>query len=253
MGSTLYIYEMKKLLYLLGSLLFLCNCSNKELKKYQLPEITPSQTLVTELNNSRKLITDNDKSPKTTSFKIQFHGQSIVKGIKEKRIKETLEDAFTGTNFEIINTARSGLQVPQLLPLMVEDIYSQHADLLFFHAYGGTETGELKKYFENLKTHFTGDVIIFNHHLSYPEDKKHNKKLTDLEDKTSIEMEKLAVKYAFGFIDLRSEWHKFLDLNKQVAPQDLLRDGIHPNDDGKLLLEHILMTHLIAAIKTGEE
>jgi hypothetical protein len=244
---------MKKPLYILGSLLFLCNCSNKEVKKYQLPEITTSQILVTELNNSRKLITDNDKYSKTTSFKIQFHGQSIVKEIKEKLIKETLEEAFTGTNFEIINTARSGLQVPQLLPLMAEDIYPQHADLLFFHAYGGTETGELEQFFKNLKTHFTGDVIIFNHHLSYPEDKKHNIKLTDLEDKTSIEMEKLAVKYAFGFIDLRSEWHKFLELNKQVVPQDLLRDGIHLNDEGKLLLEHILMTHFITAIQTSEE
>jgi hypothetical protein len=244
---------MKKPLYILGSLLFLCNCSNKEVKKYQLPEITTSQILVTELNNSRKLITDNDKYSKTTSFKIRFHGQSIVKEIKEKLIKETLEEAFTGTNFEIINTARSGLQVPQLLPLMAEDIYPQHADLLFFHAYGGTETGELEQFFKNLKTHFTGDVIIFNHHLSYPEDKKHNIKLTDLEDKTSIEMEKLAVKYAFGFIDLRSEWHKFLELNKQVVPQDLLRDGIHLNDEGKLLLEHILMTHFITAIQTSEE
>jgi hypothetical protein len=243
---------MRSSLYVLSYTFLLSACSSP-LDKYQLPKITPSQILVTELNNSRKLITDNDKSSKTTSFKIQFHGQSIVKGIKEKRIKETLEDAFTATNFEIINTARSGLQVPQLLPLMAEDIYPQHADILCLHAYGGTENGELEQFFKNLKTHFKGDVIIFNHHLSFPEDKKHNKKLTDLEDKTSIGMEKLAVKYSFGFIDLRSEWHKFLDLNKEVAPQDLLRDGIHPNDDGKLLLEHILMTHFIAAIQTSEE
>jgi hypothetical protein len=243
---------MRSSLYVLSCTFLLSACSSP-LDKYQLPEITTSQILVTELYNSHKLITDNDKSSKTTSFKIQFHGQSIVKGIKEKRIKETLEGAFTATNFEIINTARSGLQVPQLLPLMAEDIYPQHADLLFFHAYGGTETGELEQFFKNLKTHFTGDVIIFNHHLSYPEDKKHNKKLTDLEDKTSIEMEKLALKYAFGFIDLRGEWHKFLDLNKEVAPQDLLRDGIHPNDDGKLLLENILMTHFTVAIQTSEE
>ncbi|WP_405378527.1 hypothetical protein [Nonlabens sp. Asnod3-A02] len=91
-------------------------------------------------------------------------------------------------------------------------------------------------------------MIIFNHHLSFPEDEVQNKKLTDLEDRTSLKMQDLAMEYNFGFIDLRGEWRRFLDLNKQVQPQDLLRDGIHPDDNGKRVLEWILMEHFIKAI-----
>lgn len=122
---------MRNFFYFVGLLFVLSACSSP-VNKYQLPEITPSQSLIKQLNNSRKLITNQHKSPKVISFKIQFHGQSIVKGIKEKRIKETLENTFEAVDFEIINTARSGLQVPQLLPLMEEDIYPQKANLLFF-------------------------------------------------------------------------------------------------------------------------
>ncbi len=234
------------LFFLVGIFLF-SSCSNS-LDKYLFPEITPSESLIIELKNSRNLIKKIEKSSIKKSFKIQFHGQSIVKGIKEKRIKEILAKTFKTVDFEIVNTARSGFQVPQLLPLIEEDVYPQNANLLFFHAYGGTETGELDQFLKNLKNNFEGDVIIFNHHLSFSEDLIHNKELTDLENRTSIQMFELAEKYDFGFIDLRYEWHRFLSLNKQVSPSDLLRDHVHPNKDGKLILESILMSHFIKAI-----
>ncbi|MEN8817181.1 MAG: hypothetical protein ABF274_09990 [Nonlabens sp.] len=239
---------MKRFLFLLIVLL-LSSCSNNFLDQQQLQEIHPDKSLIEELISIREKL---DKESLNSTFKIQFHGQSIVKGIKEKRIKSTLQEYFPKPDFEIINTARSGLQVPQLLPFIEEDIYSHQADVLFFHAYGGTETGELEKYFEFLDKKFQGKVIIFNHHLSYPEDKVRNKKLTTLEDLTSIQMEETAKKYKFGFIDVRKEWSTFLDLNKELKPTDLLRDGIHPNEDGKLVLEWILMEHFTKAINQNK-
>lgn len=244
MGCFVQFYEMKKHLFSLLIIILFSSCSNNFLEQHQLQEIHPDASLVIELTSIREKF-ENEASNNT--FKIQFHGQSIIKCIKEKRIKVILQEYFPKQDFEIINTARSGLQVPQLLPFIEQDIGTHQADVLFFHAYGGTETGELEEYFEYLDKNFHGKVIIFNHHLSYPEDKEHNKKLTDLEDLTSIQIEELTKKYKFGFIGLRKDWRKFLELNKELQPIDLLRDGIHPNDNGKLVLEWILMEHFLCA------
>ncbi|AGC76578.1 hypothetical protein LX97_01239 [Nonlabens dokdonensis] len=239
---------MKKLLVLSCYLCIISGCSDT-LDKYEFQNMVPSKSLIHELKSSKEKIKGAQDTDELV-IKIQFHGQSIVKGIKEKRIKSTLENAFPHVEFNITNTARSGFQVPRLLPLMESDIYPEQADVLFFHAYGGTETGELDQFLKNLKINFKGDVIIFNHHLSFPDDPEQNQKLTKLENHTSVKIEKLANYYGFGFIDMRSEWATFIRLNKSITAGNLLRDGIHPNEEGKLILEHILMTHFIDAINT---
>lgn len=246
MASTLQFYEMKKIIFYFFLSLVITSCSNDNLDQYKLPEIQPSQSLINALRSSRQTL-NKTNSKKNSTFKIQFHGQSIVYSIKSSRVETTLEGDFSDIDFEIINTARSGLQVPQLLPLIEEDI-DGNSDVLFFHAYGGTEAGELIQYFEYLKENFNGDVIIFNHHLSAPDDPAHNLKLTELENKTSAQMEEIASNYNFGFIDVRNDWRRFLELNKEIQPKDILRDGVHPNEDGRLLLEWILMEHFTKAI-----
>jgi hypothetical protein len=233
--------------YLLLAIIFFSSCS-PNLPAGILPPINPDISLTNSLQNSREILSTNT-TQKPPVFKIQIHGQSVMRTVKERHIKAILQTEFPEIDFEINNSSRSGFRVPQLLPLIEEDIFKNSADLLFFHAYGGTETGELNQFCKKLKERFRGDVVIINHHLSYIEDEKLNDKLTIEEDNSSLVMESIARTYGFGFIDLRKDWRTYIELNHQINSSNLLRDFVHPNDCGKALLEWIITQHFIRAVQ----
>jgi hypothetical protein len=240
---------MKSILSLLFIFQILQGCS-QEIPKNNLPKIDVSNQLIKALNNTSSILKRNTSKEKM--FKIQFYGQSIVSGINVNRISTLLEKTYPNVEFEVINNAIGGYQAPKLLRTAEHDLYPQYADLIVFHVYGGVENGELEEMFSNIKNRLTSDVVIFDHHLSYVDNDIGQERLNEKQDKDSKMIECLAYKYNFGFIGVRDAWRSYLKLNTSLTIKDLLRDNVHPNEDGKVLLEWILMEHLIDAIKKNK-
>ena len=224
---------------------------SQEIPKYNLPTIKVSNQLVKSLKNTSSILTNTSEKK---VFKIQFYGQSIVSGIDMRRITNLLEDTYPNVKFVILNNAIGGYQAPKLVRTAEHDLYPQYPDLIIFHVYGGIENGELEEIFYNIKNRLTSDVIIFDHHISYVDNDLGQEKLNKKQDENSKIIKNLAIKYNFGFIGVRDVWKNYLELNTSLTIKDLLRDIVHPNDEGKILLEWILMEHFIKAVqKTNEK
>jgi hypothetical protein len=212
-----------------------------------LPNIHVSEDLISALNNTSTIL--KDKILYKKSFKIQFYGQSIVQGISPDRFKEKLENRYPKVDFEVLNNAIGSYQAPKLLRTADYDLYPEYPDLLIFHVYGGIVDGALEELFINIKDRLDSDVVIFDHHLAFRETEKGQQKFTKHHDVNSIAIKELALKYNFGFIGVRDYWKEYLKLNPELNIKDLLRDHIHPNEDGKALLEWIIFESIVKAVK----
>jgi hypothetical protein len=220
--------------------------SSQELIDYVLPQIKVSENLINSVSYTSSVFKGEIVTQRP--FKVQFYGQSIIAGIDKSRIKRQLLKLYPGLDFEIINNAIGGYQAPQLIKTAEYDLYPEYADLIVFHVYGGLKNGELEKLFSNIRTRLSSDVIILDHHISFSDTQIGQQRLDKLQDSDSKAIEQLAHECGFGFLGVRALWKDFLNLNPSIKVKDLLRDGVHPNDLGKLLLEWIVINNLKKAI-----
>ena len=220
-------------------------------KSLNLPSIEISEQLPTRLEQSSTLL--NGKDVHNRPFKIQFYGQSIISGLNMERIEQKLNERFPGVNFEILKNSIGGYQAPVLRKTAHFDLYPEYPDLLIFHVYGGTKTGDLEEILCSIKSRLTSDVLIFDHHYSYEEDSIKQISRNIYQDKESQVLRDLTNKYGFGVIPVRKYWAEFLKLNPRYNIKDLLKDTIHPNDYGNQLLEYIILESLFKAVATNKD
>ncbi|WP_194851618.1 SGNH/GDSL hydrolase family protein [Nonlabens antarcticus] len=231
-------------------LLFLIQCCygfNHNLNKAKLPPIEVSTQLTAQLQQTANYL--NNKTQSTRPFKIQFYGQSIVAGMDMQSVEKRLKNDFPDVKFQLLNNAIGGYQANLIKETAYHDLYPAHPDLLIFHVYGGTKTGELEELFCEITSRLTSDVLIFDHHISYVEGSLKQQDHIKYQDEESSTIKNLADKYGFGFINVRQYWKDFLTLNPDYTIKSLLRDDVHPNEEGNALLEYILFESLQKAVK----
>ena len=171
-----------------------------------------------------------------TPVNILFYGQSIVgTGYPTSVVKKYLSEKYPNAKLTINNRAIGGYQAPKLQHTAFYDLYPEDPDLVIFHVYGGEKGGELEGIFENIRKYTTAEVLTWTHHVDCSNPAK-------ALDSASAVRRELARKYEFEMADVRERWKRYL-LKTGASARSLLRDAIHPNQQGGTLLGEMLLPH----------
>jgi len=227
----------------LGILPLSLNAQHKTLKDYKIPEFEHQEYFGTKIPRTMSLL-ENSTSYIKQNVKIQFYGQSIVGGLDPNLIMDKLKERYPTVEFTVIKNPIGGFRAPSLSRVAIHDLYHEYADLIIFHVYGGEKSGDVEEIFRNIKLKTTAEVIVFNHHLAYmgqDEDEQKKRTLSDFYGSKNLEL--LANKYGFEFVDVRKTWKDFISINPDINIQSLLSDQVHPNDLGNELLAHCILQH----------
>ncbi len=171
--------------------------------------------------------------------KILIYGQSIVGSqIFTEQLAERLKEKFPFADITIENRSIGGFAGDRLLGTSVNDVTYACADLIIFHVYGGEKHGELEQIFSNIRKNTTADVLLLGHHMV------NNEKMLFPESFDSFQyLRYIANKYNLEWVDVSKEWLRYL-LDNNFKRNDLLRDYVHPNRAGNLLLSRLVVRHL---------
>jgi len=215
----------------------------ESLISYKIPKFENMAYFGTKIPRTMSLL-ENSTSRNPQHIKIQFYGQSIVGVLDENLIINKLKEKYPTVKFNIIKNPIGGFTAPSLARTAIHDLYHEYADLIIFHVYGGDKSGDLENIFMNIKQKTTAEVIVFNHHIANEGDNDEARKkrtLSDFYESKNIEL--LANKYNFEFVDVRKTWSDFISLNPEINIKSLLKDRVHPNKLGVELLAYSILQH----------
>jgi len=171
--------------------------------------------------------------------KILIYGQSIVASqIFNEQLAERLKEKFPYADITIENNAIGGFGGDRLVGTSEYSVRYNCADLIIFHVYGGEKHGELEQIFSDIRKNTTADVLVLGHHMV------DNDKMLFPESFDSFQHLRYIVnKYNLEWVDVSKQWLKYL-LDNNLKREDLLRDYVHPNRAGNLLLSRLVISHL---------
>lgn len=187
------------------------------------------------LMRSANLLANSSKD-KHLPVKILIYGQSIVGSVSfTEEINKYIKEKFPFAEITLENRAIGGFGGEQIVRTAVHDVYPFNPDLIIFHVYGGEKAGELEQLFSNIRKYTTSDILLMSHHL--------NASQTRPDDNQTKFIRYIANKYNCELADISAEWPPYLAENK-LKPNDLLRDGVHPNRNGNWLLAQLVCRHI---------
>ncbi len=200
------------------------------------------------------------------AFRILFYGQSITEQGWWRRVSEYLKSEYRNTRFEIENKAIGGHPVNMLIKTAEADIYKYNPDLIIFHAYGPHHSYE--DFIKNVRERTTSDVVIASDHVTAdPQIReqtsywklmiwRHTRWMTwfwgGQPDYTweawmnYVFLPSIASKYKLEFIDVRSQWKRYV-VDNNLKSKDLLMDSVHLNANGEYLMAEIIKSRLSKA------
>jgi hypothetical protein len=221
----------------LPCLLLLCCCGFAQVRPY-VPEPVPepNQALFgAHLQRSMTLLATSN-TEHHWPVKVLIYGQSIMgSDILTHDIEAFLKARYPFADITLENRAIGGFGADRLVRTSLHDLYPYYPDLLIFHVYGGERTGELERIFSNVRRYTTSDMVVFTHHQNGD-----GKGDLDVGPKW---IRYLAEKYDIELIDVSAQWPLYLQDN-HFEPSRILRDNVHPNEDGLALLTTLLGRHL---------
>jgi hypothetical protein len=173
--------------------------------------------------------------------KILMYGQSIVgSDVFTADIKEYLQEKYPYADITLENRAIGSFQADRLVRTATSDLYPFYPDLLIFHDYDGSsrdetgKSGELERIISNVRRYTTADIILFNDHLNLHE---------PLSEVSADYWRYLAAKYDCELVDATREWPRYVN-EHHLEVKALLRDKVHPNEDGLALLTYLIVRHM---------
>ena len=134
------------------------------------------------------------------------------------------------------NRAIGGFGAGRLQDTAKHNLYPAYPDLIVFHVYGGTDTGELEHIFRGIRKRTTAEILVFNHH---PNRQEHIGEY----DGPSQVWRHLAQKYDCELVDAAVGMDAVHPGTTISTVQDLLADAVHPNDAGGRLLAALVGRH----------
>ncbi len=200
-----------------------------------------------EIQRSLRLMAESTPQHRNT-VRVLFYGQSITQQPWWKTIADHLRQTYPHADLRIENKAIGGFAAQLLVKTAEADLYPAYPDLVIFHVYG--HHGEYENLIRRLRERTTADLLLQNDHCTKPED------LDEPTDPGSLTpqqwnpfmnhkfLPETAAKYHATYADIRAPWKAYLRAN-QLAPQALLRDTVHLNDQGCYLLAELLKPYLV--------
>lgn len=181
---------------------------------------------------------------KRNHVKILFYGQSITGGTWWELVADDLRARFPDADLEITNRAIGGFASQILYRVAEHDVYPYYPDLVIFHVYGAHTCYE--ELIATMRRRTAAEIVIWTDHLGAQEKPNADGVYEDTGWTKFMAgfLPKTAAKYDCGFIEIREPWKKYLIAN-DLKPQDLLKDGIHPNDHGGYLIAELLKRELV--------
>ncbi|RYD17744.1 MAG: SGNH/GDSL hydrolase family protein [Verrucomicrobiaceae bacterium] len=187
------------------------------------------------------------------AVKILFYGQSITEQDWWREIAADLRKRFPFADLTIENRAIGG-HSSQLLHRTAEaDLYPFYPDLVIFHVYGAHNHYE--DIIRRIRERTTAEVLIQTDHLGK------NDKLDEPTDPASSPAQwnsfmnynflpGLGTKYNIGIVNQRNIWKQYLK-DYQLAPEALLKDDVHLNENGCQLMAAIVNQWLFYQPRTS--
>jgi hypothetical protein len=173
--------------------------------------------------------------------KILMYGQSIVgSDVFTADVKKYLQAKYPYADITLENRAIGGFQADRLVRTSTSDLYPFYPDLLIFHVYDAPnreetgKSGDLERIISNVRRYTTADIILFNDHLMMNE---------PLSEVSADYWRYLAAKYDCELVDVTREWPRYLS-EHHLEVKALLRDRVHPNEDGLALLTALIVRHM---------
>ncbi|ELR96250.1 hypothetical protein [Gloeocapsa sp. PCC 73106] len=187
------------------------------------------------LAHSMSLLSESTRE-KNNTVRILFYGQSITRDYWWKGVNIALKHRFPHANIISKNLAIGGFPAQRLVLNTARDIISFYPDLIIFHVYGSNQ--DYERIIQKMRTLTTADIAIQTDHVAG----KGNDWSTFMNE---YFLPKIAAKYKCELIDVRSHWREYLQKHN-YQPSQLLRDKIHLNSWGNLLMAQTVRSALVA-------
>jgi len=175
------------------------------------------------------------------TVKVLMYGQSIVgSDVFTSDMKKYLQERFPYADVTLENRAIGSFQADRLVRTATSDIYPFYPDLIIFHDYDGNNrdetgmSGNIERMISNVRRYTTADIIIFNDHVTMNE---------PFSAASANYWRYLASKYDCELVDVSREWPRYLK-EHNLEPSAMLRDKVHPNENGLALLTTLIGRHM---------
>jgi hypothetical protein len=177
--------------------------------------------------------------------RVLFYGQSITEQEWSRQLADWLRATYPNADLVIENRAIGGFASQMLVKTAEADLYPFYPDLVIFHVYGSHI--EYDNIIHRLRQRTAAQVLMQTDHVTNDAD------LTEERDPAKVLPTKrpwssfmnyfflpeTAAKYGCGLAQVRAEWQRYLRDNHLKAA-DFLKDGVHLNDVGCLLMTALL-------------
>ncbi len=175
--------------------------------------------------------------------RIMVYGQSISEGKWWLQVRQDLIARYPQADIEMINRARGGHASNMLVRDAETDLYPWYPDLVLFHVYGAHTCYE--QLIHRLRSRTTAEVLITNDHLG-ADDRLQDGSYPDLGWTKFMAqwIPRVASRYGCELVPLREGWKRYV-IDNQLAPRELLIDGIHLNPHGNALYAGLIERQLV--------
>jgi lysophospholipase L1-like esterase len=168
---------------------------------------------------------------------ILIYGQSITAGLRRSRMEDALKQKFPHADIALLNRSISGFSASQLVRSAFNDVYPLYPDLVILHDLGAA-LPEYERMVENIRRYTTADIMLCTDPFTASE----NVDAPPGDDRGGPVIRHLAQQYGCELAEVHEEWRAYLKAHN-LAPKDLLRDNVHPNERGMELLAGLLLRH----------
>lgn len=191
------------------------------------------------------MATSTAQQPNTV--RILFYGQSITEQAWWTDVADDLRRRFPHARLVIENRAIGGHAAQLLVKTAEADLYPFYPDLVIFHVYG--DHRDYESIIRRIRERTTADVALQTDHLGA------NDSLNEETDPARLTpanwapwmnyvfLPGIARRYQVELVDQRNAWKQYLR-DYGLAPQALLRDGVHLNAQGEYLMAEIVKAAL---------
>lgn len=202
----------------------------------KLPDTSNSQFFGSCMQRTMSLLAGSNPW-KHNSVKILVYGQPITaQGYIDRFLKNELSKLYPDARISIENRSISGYGAEKLVRTSYQDLYPVYPDLIIFHDYGGTYTGELERIVSNVRRYTTSEFMILTHHVDLG--------VGNWNAECSTVIRELAAKYGCEVVDMRTDWAAYIK-QENLEPNMLLADSVHPNERGRNLMAKLVARHFI--------
>jgi len=171
--------------------------------------------------------------------RIVCFGQSITAQEWTDLLVERLRERYPGTIIQMENHSIGGWFVWRLMRIMYHGVLQARPDLVIFSAYQGNYD-HWERVLSAIRRETNAEIILRTAHVDRGVWERRNEEPRD--NSEVVMLRHLAQKYDCEFIECRNEWIGYLETNS-LQGMDFLRDGIHLNRKGDVLMAQLFERH----------